>query len=51
VYRVVSNLGVFDFAGPDHAMRVVSLHPGVTLDEVREATSFDLWADDVAVSR
>lgn len=51
VYRVVSNLGVFDFAGPDHAMRVVSLHPGVTLDEVRAATSFDLWADDVAVSR
>ena len=51
VYRVVSNLGVFDFTGPDNAMRVVSLHPGVTLDEVREATSFELWADDVAVSR
>ena len=51
VYRVVSNLGVFDFAGPDNAMRVVSLHPGVTLDEVREATSFELWVDDVAVSR
>lgn len=51
VYRVVSNLGVFDFAGPENAMRVVSLHPGVTLSEVREATSFELWAEDVAVSR
>ncbi len=30
VYRVVSNLGVFDFGGPDHSMRAVSLHPGVT---------------------
>jgi acyl CoA:acetate/3-ketoacid CoA transferase beta subunit len=51
VYRVVSNLGVFDFGGPDHAMRVVSLHPGVTLDEVRAATAFELCVDEVAVSR
>lgn len=29
VYRVVSNLGVFDFNGPDHQMRALSLHPGV----------------------
>ena len=28
VYRVVSNLGVFDFNGPDHTMRALSLHPG-----------------------
>lgn len=40
--RVVSDLGVFDFATPDHAMRVVSLHPGVTPDELREATGFPL---------
>jgi len=39
---VVSNLGVFDFATPDHAMRIVSLHPGVTLEEVMDATGFDL---------
>ena len=36
VYRVVSNLGVFDFGGPDHTMRARSLHPGVSPDEVRE---------------
>ncbi|MGW7416010.1 CoA-transferase subunit beta [Streptomyces sp. NPDC054863] len=40
--RVVSNLGVFDFETPDHAMRLVSRHPGVTVDEVREATGFAL---------
>ncbi|MFE0099917.1 CoA-transferase subunit beta [Streptomyces sp. NPDC059009] len=44
--RVVSDLGVFDFATPDHAMRVVSLHPGVPLDQVREATGFALVAPD-----
>lgn len=43
VYRVVSNLGVFDFGGPDHTMRALTLHPGVTADEVREATSFEVY--------
>ncbi|WP_327307255.1 CoA-transferase [Streptomyces sp. NBC_01298] len=40
--RVVSDLGVFDFGGPDHAMRLVSLHPGVTVEQVRAATGFEL---------
>jgi acyl CoA:acetate/3-ketoacid CoA transferase beta subunit len=39
---VVSNLGVFDFQTPDNAMRVRSLHPGVTVDEVVAATGFEL---------
>ncbi|MGW2724614.1 CoA-transferase subunit beta [Streptomyces sp. NPDC001492] len=39
---VVSDLGVFDFATPDHSMRLASLHPGVTVEQVREATGFDL---------
>jgi glutaconate CoA-transferase subunit B len=42
---IVTNLCVLDFGGPDHAIRIVSLHPGVTLEEVREATGFDLLAD------
>jgi acyl CoA:acetate/3-ketoacid CoA transferase beta subunit len=42
VHRVVSNLGVFDFNGPDHQMRAVSLHPGVTPEDVRAATSFEV---------
>ena len=35
-----------DFGGPDHAIRVVSLHPGVTLDQVQEATGFPLAVAD-----
>jgi len=40
--RVVSDLGVFDFATPDHSMRLASLHPGVTVEQVTEATGFTL---------
>ncbi|MFF5493040.1 CoA-transferase subunit beta [Streptomyces aquilus] len=40
--RVVSDLGVFDFATPDHSMRLASLHPGVSVEEVTEATGFTL---------
>ena len=48
----MSNLGVFDFDTPDHSMRVKSLHPGVTTDEVVAATGFDLVIpDDVPESR
>ena len=42
VFRVVSNLGVFDFGGPGHTMRAVSLHPGVEPDEVRGSTGFEV---------
>lgn len=39
---VVTDLCVFDFNGPDHAAQVLSLHPGVTFEQVQEATSFPL---------
>jgi acyl CoA:acetate/3-ketoacid CoA transferase beta subunit len=42
IRRVVSNLGVFDFETPDHAMRLRSVHPGVTVDAVVAATGFAL---------
>lgn len=42
VYQVISNLGVFDFTGPQRQMRAVSLHPGVSADEVTDATSFEV---------
>jgi acyl CoA:acetate/3-ketoacid CoA transferase beta subunit len=45
VHRVVSNLGVFDFEGPDHTMRLVSVHPGVTVDEVRAASGCEIHAE------
>ena len=39
---MISNLGVFDFDTPDHVMRLRSVHPGVTVDEVVDATGFEL---------
>ena len=43
---------MFDFETPDHSMRIRSLHPGVTVDEVQELTSFALVVpDDVPESR
>jgi acyl CoA:acetate/3-ketoacid CoA transferase beta subunit len=49
---IISNLGVFDFETPDHAMRVRTLHPGVAVSEVVEATGFELViGDDVPTSR
>ena len=40
--RIVTNLCVMDFAGPDNAVRVVSLHPGVCFAEVQQVTGFAL---------
>ena len=52
IRRVVTNLAVLDFETPDHRMRIRSVHPGVTVDEVVAATGFDLVVpDDVAESR
>jgi acyl CoA:acetate/3-ketoacid CoA transferase beta subunit len=43
---VVTNLAVLDFQGPGHAMRLRSLHPGVSLSEVVDATGFALAVPD-----
>ena len=49
---VVTNLAVLDFATPDHAMRLRSVHPGVSVADVLDETGFDLVVpEDVAVSR
>ena len=42
--RVVTNLAVLDFAGPDHSMRLRSVHPGVSVSQVADATGFLLAA-------
>jgi glutaconate CoA-transferase, subunit B len=42
---VVTPLGVFDFEPSSKAMRVASLHEGVSLAEVRERTGFELRCD------
>jgi glutaconate CoA-transferase subunit B len=43
---IVTNLCVMDFGGPENAIRVVSLHPGVTFDDVQAATGFELHRAD-----
>ncbi|WP_174291095.1 CoA-transferase subunit beta [Sphingomonas bacterium] len=39
---IVTNLAVLDFGGPEHQVRIVSLHPGVTAGQVEENTGFPL---------
>jgi acyl CoA:acetate/3-ketoacid CoA transferase beta subunit len=50
--HVVTNLAVLDFETPDHRMRLRSVHPGVTVEEVVAATGFPLVVpDEVPESR
>ena len=48
IHRIFTDLCVMDFGGPGHAVRVISLHPGVTFEQVQAATGFPLLkADDL----
>ncbi|MEV5707217.1 CoA-transferase [Actinoallomurus sp. NPDC052274] len=50
--RVVTDLGVFDFGTLDGAMRLVSVHPGVAVEQIVAATGFELVIDgDVPETR
>ena len=50
--HVVTNLAVLDFETPERRMRLRSVHPGVTVDDVVSATGFELVVpDDVPESR
>jgi acyl CoA:acetate/3-ketoacid CoA transferase beta subunit len=52
LHRIVTNLGVLDVGGPDGTVRLLSTHPGVSVEEVQEATGFDLYVDpDVTTTR
>jgi acyl CoA:acetate/3-ketoacid CoA transferase beta subunit len=52
LFRVVTNLAVLDFATPDHSMRLASVHPGVTAQQVQEQTGFPLaGVDDAPATR
>jgi acyl CoA:acetate/3-ketoacid CoA transferase beta subunit len=51
IRRIVTNLCVFDFETVDHSMRLRSIHPGVTVDDVRASTGFDIDASDVKETR
>jgi acyl CoA:acetate/3-ketoacid CoA transferase beta subunit len=50
--RVVTNLAALDFGGQNGRMRLISVHPGVTVDDVVANTGFGLEiGDDVPTSR
>src|SRR5204862_1235631 len=45
-YRVITDLAVMGYADESRRMQVRSLHPGVTLEQVRAATGFRLEVAD-----
>lgn len=44
IHRIVTDLCVMDFGGPEHAIRVIRLHPGIAFEQVLAATGFPLMA-------
>ena len=46
--QIISNLAVYDFETPTKTMRVKSLHPGVSLEEVRDQSGFPLVVSNEA---
>lgn len=44
--RVISNLACFDWDPASHRLRLISVHPGVSVAEVVAATGFDLVLPD-----
>jgi glutaconate CoA-transferase subunit B len=50
-YRVITQLGVMDFDIETRRMRLISVHPGVKVNEVVENTGFELvMADEISVT-
>ena len=42
IRRIVTDLCVMDFGGPAHQPRLVSVHPGISVEQVVENTGFEL---------
>jgi len=42
MYRVVTDLGIFGFEEDTRRMKILALHPGVSVGEVQKNTGFDL---------
>ena len=52
IHRIVTDLGVLDVSGEGGTLRLRSVHPGVTVDDVQESSSCEIQADaDVPLSR
>jgi glutaconate CoA-transferase subunit B len=46
VSRMVTTLGVFDFEPRTRRMRLIALHPGVTVDDVQANTGFEVLVSE-----
>ncbi|MGR5133872.1 CoA-transferase subunit beta [Vibrio alfacsensis] len=44
---VITNLAVMDWQGPNNQLRVLSVHPGVSVDDVVANTGFEISVPDV----
>jgi acyl CoA:acetate/3-ketoacid CoA transferase beta subunit len=52
IHRIVTDLAVLDVTGPDDTLRLRSVHPGVTVEQVLEATGCPLHVEgDVPETR
>jgi acyl CoA:acetate/3-ketoacid CoA transferase beta subunit len=52
IHRVVTDLAVLDLGGPDATLRLRSVHPGVTTDDVRQASGCEIAVEgDVPETR
>ena len=45
-HRVITPLGIYGFDDATRRMKLLSLHPGVTVDDVRAASAFEIMAPD-----
>jgi glutaconate CoA-transferase, subunit B len=50
VSRVVTTLGLFDFEPASRRMRLEAVHPGVTVERIRDLTPFDLLVGDTVAT-
>ena len=51
MYRVVTDLGLFGFDDESKQMKIIALHPGVTVSQVQENTGFEMAVNgDVGVT-
>lgn len=45
-YRLITQLGIYSFDEKTKRLKLFSLHPGITLDEVKENSSFEIMIPD-----
>jgi len=46
---IITDLCVMDFKGPNHQVRLVSLHPGIAVEQVVDNTGFEIDVPDTVV--